>query len=144
VQTAALAAIGMAPDLDLLIDRHRAETHSLGAAVLVATVAAVMRWPIASSRRRIWCAVFAAWSTHVLFDALGEDLGPPRGLMALWPFSSAFVKFEWDLFLPLSREWQEPGFFLRTVFAVVRELLILIPIVALVAWWRRPRDHRYS
>ena len=139
IQAAALAAIGIAPDLDLLFGHHRAETHSLGAAVLVATLAALQRWPLAATRARVWWVVFLAWSTHVLFDALGEDMGPPAGVMAFWPISTEFVKFDWDLFLPLRREWQEPGFLLRTVTAIVRELLILVPLVALVAWLRRPR-----
>jgi membrane-bound metal-dependent hydrolase YbcI (DUF457 family) len=138
IQTAALAAIGMAPDLDLLIGRHRAETHSIGAALLVATLAATLRWPLAATRARVWWVVFAAWGTHVLFDALGEDMGPPAGIMAFWPISSEFVKFDWELFLPLRREWWEPGFVMRTVMAVLRELLILIPVLALIAWWRRP------
>ena len=143
VQTVALALIGMAPDLDLLVGRHRAETHSLGAALLVATLAAFFRWPLASTRARTWWVVFLAWSTHVLFDALGEDMGPPAGVMAFWPVSSEFVKFQWDLFLPLRREWQEPGFLLRTIRAILRELLILVPIVVVVAWWRRPRRQEY-
>src|SRR3954452_11367330 len=56
-QAALLAAAGVAPDLDLLMGRHSAETHSLGAAILVATVAAGLRAPVASTRAGIWMAV---------------------------------------------------------------------------------------
>jgi membrane-bound metal-dependent hydrolase YbcI (DUF457 family) len=144
VQVVILAALGVAPDLDLLSGRHRGETHSIGAAVIAGTVAAACRFPIASTRPRIWLAAFAAWGSHVLFDALGTDLGPPSGLMAFWPLSTEFVKFEWEIFLPLSRSWQRPGFVERTVIAVLRELVILGPLAAIVAWWRRPRDQAYS
>lgn len=144
VQAAAFAAIGMAPDLDLLVGRHRSETHSIGAAVLVATAVALTRWPLAATRGRVWLAVCAAWATHVLFDALGEDTGPPAGVMAFWPLSTEFVKLEWDLFLPVRRSWWEPGFVMRTVTAVARELLILLPVLVLVAWWRRPRSQGFS
>ena len=45
-------------DLDLLIGRHSAETHSLGAALIVAAIAAWQRWPVARRRWRIGLAVF--------------------------------------------------------------------------------------
>src|SRR5688500_13237771 len=96
-RAAAIAAVAMAPDLDLLIGRHRAEMHSVGATAIVASLAAVMRWPLATTRVRIWLVVAAAWGSHVLLDALGADSSPPVGLMAFWPFSSQFVKFPVDV-----------------------------------------------
>ena len=129
----------MAPDLDLIVNRHRAESHSLGAAVLAATAAAAFRWPIAATRPRIWLAGFLAYGSHVLCDAMGTDLGPPSGLMAFWPLSAEFVKFPFEVFMPLSRSWHRPGFLEQTFIAVVREVLILAPVVAFVRWWRRPR-----
>ena len=70
-QTAILVAAGVAPDLDLLIGRHSAESHSMGAAMIAGTVAAWRRWPVAQTRLRIWLAVFAAWLSHPIMDALG-------------------------------------------------------------------------
>lgn len=136
-RAAAIAAIAMAPDLDLLIGRHRAETHSVGAAVIVASLAAAMRWPLARTRVRIWLVVAAAWGSHVLLDALGGDSSPPVGLMAFWPFSPEFVKFPVDVFLPMSRRWRVPGFTTHTLVAVSRELILLSPPLAIVWWWKR-------
>jgi membrane-bound metal-dependent hydrolase YbcI (DUF457 family) len=142
-QGAWLLAIGAAADLDFLIGRHRAETHSLGAVVIVASAAAAMRWPVATSRLHIWLVVAAAWGSHVLLDALGADSRPPHGVMAFWPVSTAYYKVEWDIFLPVWRQWWEPGFLAHSVATLVRELLLLGPPAVAVTWWRarsgRPR-----
>ncbi len=102
IQSATLAAIGVMPDLDLLIGRHSAETHSIGAAAIVASVAAVARVPVAQTAARIWLAVFLAWMTHPLLDAFTADSSVPVGIMVWWPFSSAhyhsgIVRLRFDL-----------------------------------------------
>lgn len=134
-----LAAIGVAPDLDLLVGRHSAETHSIGAAVIVAAVAAAMRWPVAATRARIFIAVAVAWISHPILDWLGTDTSPPYGVMMLWPFSREHFDASVDLFDAISRRWWQPDFVARTVAAVAREVVILGPI-AVAAWYvRRPR-----
>lgn len=138
VSTAIFAAIGVAPDLDLLIGRHSRETHSLGAAAVLAAVAAWRRWPIGSTRRQIFVAAFLAWFSHPLLDALGSDTAPPLGVMALWPFSTAHFQFGWSVFAPISRSWWSVPAMLRNVLAVAREVAILGPVVFLAAWARRP------
>jgi membrane-bound metal-dependent hydrolase YbcI (DUF457 family) len=107
---AILAAIGMAPDLDLLIGRHSRETHSLGAAAIVASLAAALRWPVATSRLRIWCTVALAWLSHPLLDALALDTSPPLGVMALWPFTRTHYQTGLSLFGPIARSVRQPGF----------------------------------
>jgi membrane-bound metal-dependent hydrolase YbcI (DUF457 family) len=129
-----LATVGMAPDLDLLIDRHSAETHSLGAAAIVATVAAVMRWPVAEGRLRIWCAVAIAWASHPLLDALGRDGSAPFGVMLWWPLSREHFMASVSVFDPISRRWWLPGFVSHNLAAVWREVLILVPAM-LMAWF---------
>jgi hypothetical protein len=138
-QVAVLAALGMAPDLDLLIGRHRAEMHSIGAALIMATVALWGRWPIGASGARLWLAACAAWGSHVLLDALGADSSPPGGLMAFWPVSTEFYQAPWDVFANISRRWWTPQFYLHNAIAVLREVVILAPVAALV-YWRRTRS----
>jgi len=137
VQVAILAAVAIAPDLDLLINRHSRETHSLGAAAIVATVAAIWRWPVASTRGRIWCAIFLAWASHPLLDALAIDTAPPIGVMAFWPFSREHVQTGLAVFSPISRSWNQPGLVAHNAWAVVREIAIMGPIAAAVWWLRR-------
>jgi membrane-bound metal-dependent hydrolase YbcI (DUF457 family) len=138
VQIAVLAMLGVAPDLDLLIDRHRAEMHSIGAAMIVATLAALMNWPVATSRWRIWLAATLAWGSHPLLDALGADSKAPFGSMAFWPFSHRYFIAPWALFLPITRRWNSAMFLVANGKALLVELACLVP-VALLAWWVRRR-----
>jgi inner membrane protein len=139
IQVAILSAVAVAPDLDLLIDRHSRETHSLGAAIIVATMAAFWRWPIAATRWRIWAAVFLAWVSHPLLDALAIDTAPPIGVMLFWPFSREHVQTGLAVFSPISRSWGQPGLVAHNAWAVVREVAILGPITGAV-WWLRRRS----
>ncbi|MCC7007373.1 MAG: ABC transporter permease subunit [Acidobacteria bacterium] len=136
VQAGVLAAIGMSPDLDLLVDRHSRETHSLGAALIVATAAAVWRWPIAPTRARIWLTALLAYFSHPLFDALSPDGTPPIGVMIRWPFSREHWQTGVALFMPIWRHYDGPVFFTHNALALLRELALLLPIVALVWRWR--------
>lgn len=130
-QAAIFVAIGVAPDLDLLVGRHSAETHSVGAAAIVASIAAWRRWPIASTAGRIWLAAFLAWVSHPVLDSLGRDGTPPLGVMLWWPFSSAYVLGPWRVFEAISRRYWLDEFLWHNIRAVVREVVILLPLTAL-------------
>lgn len=138
-QVAILLAIGIAPDLDLLWDRHSRETHSIGAAVIVATVAAWQRWPVASTRLRIWLAVCAAWLAHPLLDALALDTSVPLGVMAFWPFSQEHYQTGLSVFGPISRRYWLDTFWPTNLTSIAREIAILAPIAAAI-WWSRVRQ----
>jgi hypothetical protein len=140
VQSAAFMALGAAPDLDLLFNRHRYETHSIGAAVLAGALAAALRWPLASTRLRTFLAATAAWATHPLLDMLAPDHWPPIGVMALWPFSHRFCIAGIEIFLPIGREWRSAAVWWMDARAGAREMLVLLPIVALVWWLRTDKD----
>jgi membrane-bound metal-dependent hydrolase YbcI (DUF457 family) len=130
---AILVAVGIAPDLDLLIGRHSMETHSLGAAVIVASLAAWQRWPVAPSRMMIWIVVAVAWLSHPLLDALGSDTSAPIGVMALWPFSTAHFQTSWGVFEAISRRYWRDDFWRLNISAMVREVFVLAPMVTVVA-----------
>lgn len=139
-QAIVFGAIGMAPDLDLLIGRHSQETHSVGAALIAASIAAWRYWPEGATRGRIFLAVFAAWFSHPLFDAMSFDMGPPIGVMLFWPFSTEHWHTGVTVFDAIERHWDEPHFLRQNIGAVVRELLILVPTLFLVWRLRRPTD----
>lgn len=138
-QAVVFGALGMAPDLDLLVGRHSQETHSLGAALIVASIAVWRRWPIAGSAMRLWVAALAAWFSHPLFDALSFDKGPPIGVMMFWPFSSGYFHTGLAVFDAIERDWSRSHFFERNILAFLRELLILVPLLWVVWLLRRPR-----
>ena len=143
-QGAIFAAVGAAPDLDLLIHRHSAEVHSIGAALIVGVVASLMRWPVARTRIAIGLAVFAAWATHPLLDALAEDSSPPIGVMAFWPISTRYYKAGFEIFSSIYRDWRSPGIITHNVAAIAREVLLLLPIVLIVWYLRRRRPYAYT
>jgi membrane-bound metal-dependent hydrolase YbcI (DUF457 family) len=136
VQAGLLALIGAAPDLDLLIHHHRAETHSVGAAVIVATLVAWRRWPIGATRPRIWAAACAAWLSHLLLDMTAVDTSAPFGIMCWWPFSRVYVHTGVNLFEGIYRHWWEWSFWTHNTLAVSWELALLGPAAAAV-WFIR-------
>ena len=134
----ACAIAGVAPDLDFLWGRHNMETHSLGAAILAGAIA--WAW---KKDARLALAVTLAWTSHVLFDWLGSDTTPPLGVMALWPISSEYYFSNAFLFEAISRRYWLDNFITHNVWAVIREVLILGPPLALVTAFRWPGRRRF-
>ena len=139
VAIAILAAVGIAPDLDLLWNRHNRETHSIGAAIIVASIAAWRRWPVAATRARVFVVVLLAWFTHPLLDALGSDSSVPVGVMAFWPVSAQHFSFGVEWFPSIYRAWWRPGFWQQNGYAVAVETAVLAPAVWLALRQRRRR-----
>ena len=138
--TVTFAALAVAPDLDLLAGRHRGPTHSLGATLLVGVVVWLVLRQHSAGAARLALACAAAYGSHVLLDLCGADTSLPYGLTALWPFSSAYSESPWPIFLAVSRRYRQPDlFWLPNIVAVLREVLVLAPVVALVAYSRRRR-----
>jgi membrane-bound metal-dependent hydrolase YbcI (DUF457 family) len=135
-----LAVLGMAADLDLLVGAHNAQSHSLGAAVLVgAAAAALLLWRRRGAGARValrFGAVAAvAYGSHVLLDWLDSDTTPPIGVMALWPLDRDYYQSAWSLFLAISRRYDRPGFWRHNLVAVAREVALLGSLYLLVWWW---------
>lgn len=146
--TLALVALASAPDLDLLVGPHRAYTHSLGAVALV-FVASWAATRFTDARRA--SAFAAAWGSHLLLDWLGSDTSAPFGIMALWPFSTAYYQSGLHVFDAISRRyWLPEQFVWGNLKAALREVLILVPVAGLsywityVRWPRRRKEHTES
>ena len=123
---AVLAAVAIAPDLDLMFGAHREISHSIGAAAAAGIVTLV------ATRRPRWAlAVALAWASHVLFDWLSNDTRPPIGVMALWPFTEQFYKAPIEVFPPVSRRYWESRFWIYNLRAVTVEVIVLGPIFLL-------------
>jgi inner membrane protein len=127
------AAIGAAPDIDLLFGAHSMYTHSLGAVVFTGLI--VWLWT-GGTRPRVALACAAAVASHILLDWLGSDTTPPIGIMALWPFTREFYQSPFFVFMAISRRWWLPGFYVQNGMAALREVAILLPITALIAMLR--------
>ena len=126
---AILSVVAAAPDLDLLVHSHRAESHSVGAALIAGLVA------LAITRRARWAAAaMLAWGSHVLLDWLSNDTRPPLGVMALWPFTRDYYKASIEIFPPVSRRYWESRFWIYNLKALAVELLILLPVTTIAVW----------
>ena len=129
------ASAGVAPDLDLLIGRHSAETHSVGAAAIAAVAAWIFFRRRTPSRALAAAAVVAiAVLSHALLDWLGSDSKAPIGIMALWPFSRGYYESDLHLFMAVSRRYYLPEFWTYNFTVLGRELLILGVPAAVVEW----------
>jgi membrane-bound metal-dependent hydrolase YbcI (DUF457 family) len=130
-----LAAVAIAPDLDLIVGVHRGASHSLGAAV----IAGAVMFALAPRDRGRWSgAVTVAWASHVLLDWLSNDTRPPVGIMALWPFTQHYYKAAIEIFPPVSRKYWEARFWRYNAHALAVEVPVMGAIAwAVVAWCRR-------
>jgi membrane-bound metal-dependent hydrolase YbcI (DUF457 family) len=129
-RTALTVAVGLAPDLDLLFGTHSTYTHSVGAVAIVTLIA----W-LATRDARLTAAVAAAWASHLLLDWLGSDSRDPIGIMALWPFSTAHYQSGFYVFNAISRRyWMPEQFIWGNLRAALREVAILLPVLALAYW----------
>jgi membrane-bound metal-dependent hydrolase YbcI (DUF457 family) len=126
------ALAGAAPDLDLLIaGAHRGPSHSIGFSLIVGLVAYA-----ATQRGLLSIALACAFASHTLLDWMATDTSPPYGGMALWPLSREYYQSDLHLFTAISRRYWLPGFWWHNTIAVLRELLVLLPVLLLVGWWR--------
>jgi hypothetical protein len=129
------AALGVLPDLDLLVGAHSGPTHGIGAAVVVAWLAwlGLRQSPDASWRVQFSVACGLAYGSHTLLDWLGTDTSAPIGIMAFWPLSREYHDSGLHVFMAVSRRYWQPELFWRqNLLALVRELLILVPLLVII------------
>ncbi len=136
--TVGFALLGAAADADLALGIHSRQSHSVGVVVVVGVMAAVWGGRL-DVRRGLACGL--AYGSHVLLDWLGSDTTPPIGIMALWPFSTAFHQSDLFLFDAIWREPWRPGFLAHNLGAVAREVCLLAPVAVAIWWWRARRRH---
>ena len=132
--TLTFAVVGMLPDVDLLFGAHSGPTHGVGAALIVAGAA------LGLTRSWRWAgAVGAAYASHILLDWLGTDTKAPIGIMALWPLTRGYYESSLHVFMGVSRQIHHPDFWSYNLRALIRELIVLIPILVAVGVVRARR-----
>jgi membrane-bound metal-dependent hydrolase YbcI (DUF457 family) len=134
------AGLGAAPDLDLAFTAHRTATHSVSAVMVVAVIAAAIAARAGRPIARLTLMCAAAYGSHLLLDWLGADFYPPRGLQLLWPFNHEWYISGLDLFRQTARlRIFTRGPMMTNVRAILQEIAILLPLLALL-WWARTRQ----
>lgn len=138
------AGLAIAADLDWLYPPiHRMMTHSLLASVAAGVVVAAVKRRQRSPGMLLVSAICAlAYASHLLLDWLGGDTKIPAGIQLLWPFSDAWFISPYGVF----RATDLGGFFqpwtmLSNLLAVLRELLLMIPVALAAHAWRQRRLH---
>jgi membrane-bound metal-dependent hydrolase YbcI (DUF457 family) len=134
---AACAILAFLPDLDILFGSHRGPSHSVGGAVIIATLAAgvavLLRLPVV--RTSAACGISVA--SHGLLDWLGRDTSIPLGIQALWPITSRYFYSGLDIFWDISRRyWLPREFVLGNLIALAHELVYLAPLAAVAFFFR--------
>ena len=133
----ACAALALAPDLDILLATHRTVTHSFGAVLVTAVASGAVARALGSPAIATGALCAATVASHIVLDWLGRDSNTPRGVMALWPLSTAYFYSGVDLFAEVSRRyWKPDEFILRNALSVAREVLILGPVAVGAFWFR--------
>jgi membrane-bound metal-dependent hydrolase YbcI (DUF457 family) len=132
-----------AADADLLLrfvdgrNHHQQESHSIACALLAAVVFGLAARALGRARAVAFgAAAGLAWLSHILLDFLNRDTHPPIGVLALWPFSSAYYKFPWPVFLDVGRtlEWATVR---NNALAAAWEIAVLLPVLVAAWRWRR-------
>ncbi len=133
------------PDLDFLLGAlegdinkyHHGVTHTLGFSVFLALIVALFLR--IKKREKVLFSFFLTFLlvfSHVALDLFAQDTSPPYGVMLFWPFTGQyFVSF--PLFLLISRGSSWLSIFNYTnVGALLRELIIFLPLVAIIYFLR--------
>ena len=130
------AVAGALPDIDFLLPlQHRGPSHSL----FTACLALGLGWAVTQDLR-LSIAAAAAYASHPLLDWLGEDTWSPMGVMMFWPVSHEYYVSGVDLFAAVNRRYWMPGFWRGNAAAVLREIVILGPVVLLSSYRTRVRS----
>jgi membrane-bound metal-dependent hydrolase YbcI (DUF457 family) len=139
--TVTCALLATSPDLDLLFHTHRTASHSLAAAGIVGVIAGIVAALAGRPAVRVGAMCGSAYGTHVLLDWLAPDGFTPYGIQALWPFDETFYLSGLSVFRQTRRsDLANPEMILINVQAVSQEVVVLLPIVAVLWVLRRKSE----
>ena len=138
---------------------HVGLSHSALFAIAVALLVGVAAflsgkaWPALNSRLSAFAStalmVGFLMLSHVLLDAFNSDFRPPGGVPMFYPVSHEHVEiYRW--FVPVGKlggsgtplEFVFSLLNLNNLHAIFWEATTLLPVIALVTWWRSRREAR--
>jgi inner membrane protein len=123
---------------------HRQFTHSLGFAVLIGLACGLF---FKIRGRRFWPMFYLAGLScfsHVVLDFFGNDTSSPLGVIALWPVSSEYFMSPVTIFSNLVKgdtlvELIKAVFTLHNMMALLREMVVLLLVLATQNWYMKNR-----
>ncbi len=146
------AALANLPDIDYFFGiaqgapnlYHRQFTHSLGFAVLIGLACGLF---FKIRGRRFWPMFYLAGVScfsHVVLDFFGNDTSHPLGVVALWPFSSAYFMSPVPIFSNLLKgdtlvELLKAVFRMHNMAALLWEVVVFVLLLSLQNWHMKNR-----
>jgi membrane-bound metal-dependent hydrolase YbcI (DUF457 family) len=118
---------------------HQGASHSLPVALALGIALAGLPIRHLGGWRRRWALFTALAVSHLALDLVTRDARPPYGIPLLWPFSASYVHGPFELFPNMERGSLAVALSPGNWRALVTEVLVLGPVVA-VAAARRPRS----
>jgi len=148
------AFMAVAPDLDfipgIIVGKpalyHQGISHSIGFAVLVGLVTAVIFKMRGRSFGLVFYLCFFSYGSHLFIDLFGADQRPPFGIPFFWPISGEHFISPVKPFLGVHHaaattstrsEWIQGILSMYNLGAIVVEVALVGPFVLLVRWLRR-------
>ncbi len=116
---------------------HHGPSHSI-LFVFCLSIVAYLLYPFFFKKHQavLW-TIFAVAFSHLFLDTLTVDTGAPYGLPLLWPFSHAYYRFPFSLFLNIHRGMSLHVLLTwHNLLAVTLEPLLTLPFLLMV-WYRR-------
>jgi len=125
---------------------HHGPTHSLGAALLVGLFFGLLLLVV--KKENFWLNFFVfsgIYFFHIVLDYFAVDTTPPYGIPLFWPLVNDYFISPIQIFSDISRGSTNTTFFSglflkHNWFSVIKEILILTPILALIALIRNVFD----
>jgi len=144
VWLAALVAVSLAPDLDVVAFRlgipygapfgHRGAAHSIVVGVVLGLAVGLVGWRLGMRLGPAMAAAVVVSMSHGILDTFTNG---GRGIALLWPFSNARLFAPWRPIpvAPIGLAFFSP----RGVAVMLHELLLFAPLFAIALW---PSRHK--
>ena len=129
---------------------HRGVSHSLGFAFLFGIVLGLLVARNTTTQRFFKnILIFSGlYFSHIFLDLFSMDTSIPIGEKLFWPVSNEYFSAPFHFFLDIKRKVSSNYEFITTLFsfhnflAILIEIAVLIPVLALVSFRKRRRNRQ--
>ena len=129
---------------------HRGVSHSLGFAFLFGIVLGLLVARNTTTQRFFKNMIIFSglYFSHIFLDLFSMDTSIPIGEKLFWPVSNEYFSAPFHFFLDIKRKVSSNYEFIATLFsfhnflAILIEIAVLIPVLALVSFRKRRRNRQ--
>ncbi len=129
---------------------HRGVSHSLGFALIFGTALGLFVARNTTTKRffKKILILSGLYFSHIFLDFFSVDTSIPIGEKVFWPISNEYFSAPFQFFLDIKRSISSNYEFIATLFsfhnflAILIEVAVLIPVLALVSFRKRRRNQQ--